>query len=182
MAEHGKRHREVSDTVDRERSYQPTEAIDLAKQSAVAKFDEKLFGPPQPVFEPPCWHGEGADAGRGQRGRKMGVICQERTTTRGSVSRQDPVIRGASRSDVFGKNFKRSSILFNSFFFSYQCISLKWIFIFKTISNTHILSLRLTLFSIDPDFFEHFPIFENHVPHLQTLKHPWHPMPTFPFH
>ena len=42
MAEHGKRHREVSDTVDRDRSYQPAEAIDLAKQSAVAKFDESI--------------------------------------------------------------------------------------------------------------------------------------------
>lgn len=42
MAEHGKRHREVSDTVDRDRSYQPAEAIDLAKQSAVAKFDETV--------------------------------------------------------------------------------------------------------------------------------------------
>ena len=44
--------------------------------------------------------------GRGQRGRKMRIIRQERTTTRGSVSGQDPVVRGASRGRVFGKNFK----------------------------------------------------------------------------
>jgi len=42
MAKHGKRHREAEALIDREKHYQPREAIALTKQVARAKFDETV--------------------------------------------------------------------------------------------------------------------------------------------
>ncbi|MDE2860834.1 MAG: 50S ribosomal protein L1 [Chloroflexota bacterium] len=42
MAKHGKHHQEAIKAVDRDRNYTPDEALDLAKETARAKFDETL--------------------------------------------------------------------------------------------------------------------------------------------
>ena len=42
MAKHGKHHQEALKAVDRNRNYAPDEAVDLAKETARAKFDETL--------------------------------------------------------------------------------------------------------------------------------------------
>ncbi len=42
MAKHGKHHQEALKSVDRNRNYAPDEAVDLAKETARAKFDETL--------------------------------------------------------------------------------------------------------------------------------------------
>lgn len=42
MAEHGKKYRAVAEKIDRNKSYEPKEAVGLIKQSATAKFDETL--------------------------------------------------------------------------------------------------------------------------------------------
>ena len=42
MVKHGKNHLEALQAVDRNRNYSPDEAVDLAKETAKAKFDETL--------------------------------------------------------------------------------------------------------------------------------------------
>jgi len=42
MAEHGKKYRTVAEKIDRNKSYQPQEAVGLLKKSATAKFDETV--------------------------------------------------------------------------------------------------------------------------------------------
>jgi large subunit ribosomal protein L1 len=42
MPKHGKRYREITDLVDREKHYEPSEAINLLKETANSKFDETV--------------------------------------------------------------------------------------------------------------------------------------------
>lgn len=42
MAEHGKKYRAVAEKIDRNKSYQPQEAVGLLKKSTTAKFDETV--------------------------------------------------------------------------------------------------------------------------------------------
>ena len=42
MAEHGKKYRTAAEKIDRNKSYQPQEAVGLIKKSATAKFDETV--------------------------------------------------------------------------------------------------------------------------------------------
>ena len=42
MAKHGKHHQEAIKAVDKDRNYSPDEAVDLAKETARAKFDETV--------------------------------------------------------------------------------------------------------------------------------------------
>jgi large subunit ribosomal protein L1 len=42
MAEHGKKYRTVAEKIDRDKAYQPQEAVGLLKKSTVAKFDETV--------------------------------------------------------------------------------------------------------------------------------------------
>jgi large subunit ribosomal protein L1 len=42
MAEHGKKYRAAAEKIDRDKAYQPKEAVELIKKSATAKFDETV--------------------------------------------------------------------------------------------------------------------------------------------
>ncbi len=42
MPKHGKRYREADSLIEKDRDYEPSEAIALAKESASAKFDETV--------------------------------------------------------------------------------------------------------------------------------------------